>query len=198
MTRTVAAGDTRDRILDAAEALLRRQGLAKTTVVDVARALDMSHANVYRHFASKAALQDALVERWLLELMAPLTEIAERSDPPAERLVAWVLAFVEAKRRRVLTDPELFDAYHAAASESRDVVAKHMGQGRAQLVGIIRDGVTAGTFRVRDPEAAAAAVMDAMVRFYHPHHIRGGADPGLDGARRVLELLVAGLQAGAL
>lgn len=52
------------RILRAA-ALLRRHGSAKTSVVDVARTLQMSHANVHRRFASKAALHDAVAERWL-------------------------------------------------------------------------------------------------------------------------------------
>ncbi len=56
---------TRERILTAAEELLRRHGPAKTTVADVARALGMSHANVYRHFASKAELRDVVAERWL-------------------------------------------------------------------------------------------------------------------------------------
>ncbi len=38
--------ETRERILNAAQDLLRRHGLAKPTVVDVARALDLSHATV--------------------------------------------------------------------------------------------------------------------------------------------------------
>ncbi|MBW8856399.1 MAG: helix-turn-helix transcriptional regulator, partial [Bradyrhizobium sp.] len=66
------AADTRERILTAAEELLRRHGLAKATVVDVARALEMSHANVYRHFASKTELQDAVAHRWLERIMTPL------------------------------------------------------------------------------------------------------------------------------
>ena len=60
-----AAGDvavsetvlTFERILEAAEDVLRRQP-AKATVVDVARALEVSHGSVYRHFPSKAALRD--------------------------------------------------------------------------------------------------------------------------------------------
>ena len=45
---------TPERILEATEDVLRRFGLAKATVVDVARALDVSHGSVYRHFPSKA------------------------------------------------------------------------------------------------------------------------------------------------
>ena len=51
---------TPERILEATEEVLRRYGLAKATVVDVARALDVSHGSVYRHFPSKASLREAL------------------------------------------------------------------------------------------------------------------------------------------
>ena len=71
--------ETRERILVAAEDLLRKHGIAKTSVVDVARALEMSHANVYRHFASKSELQDAVAERWLHKVMAPLRVIVTRA-----------------------------------------------------------------------------------------------------------------------
>ena len=55
---------TRDRIVSAAEDVLRRFGPAKATVVDVARALGVSHAAVYRHVATKAELRDLVVGRW--------------------------------------------------------------------------------------------------------------------------------------
>src|ERR1051325_393207 len=67
--------ETRERILKAAEDLLRRHGPAKTPVVDGARALEMSHANVYRHFASKTELQDAVADRWLKAISEPLAKI---------------------------------------------------------------------------------------------------------------------------
>ena len=65
---------TREGILDAAEEVLRRYR-RKATVVDVARALKVSHASVYRHFPSKAALRDAVTERWLARISAALEAI---------------------------------------------------------------------------------------------------------------------------
>ena len=64
----------------AAEAL-HRYGPAKTTVVNVARALNVSHGSIYRHFESKAALRDAVTARWLHRISAPLA----RSWPTATR-----------------------------------------------------------------------------------------------------------------
>src|SRR5437660_963924 len=96
--------DTRERIAAAAEELLRRHGPAKTTVTDVARSLGMSHANVYRHFASKTALQEAVAERWLARISEPLARVASGPAGAEEKLSAWVNALIRAKRRKVLED----------------------------------------------------------------------------------------------
>ena len=71
----------RDRILDAAEEVLRRYGPPKATVVDVARALDVSHGTIYRHFPSKPALRDAVAARWLPRVSSPLAAVPPRTGP---------------------------------------------------------------------------------------------------------------------
>ena len=76
---------TAELILEAAEDVLRRYGPAKANVVDVARALGVSHGSVYRHFGSKAALRDAVTERWLASISDPLGEVAHGTNPAAER-----------------------------------------------------------------------------------------------------------------
>ena len=87
--RMSEAALTPDRILDAAEEVLTRFGPAKATVVDVARALGVSHGSVYRHFPSKAALRDAVTERWLARVSAPLAAIVAEDGPAPERLRRW-------------------------------------------------------------------------------------------------------------
>ena len=62
MTAPVNQPLSPEAILDTAEEVLRRYGPAKASVVDVARALGVSHGSVYRHFGSKAALRDAVTE----------------------------------------------------------------------------------------------------------------------------------------
>src|SRR5690242_4056558 len=69
---------TRDRIVSAAEEVLRRFGPAKATVVDVARALGVSHAAVYRHVATKAELRDLVVGRWVETTMPSLRAIVAK------------------------------------------------------------------------------------------------------------------------
>ncbi|MBK1696764.1 TetR family transcriptional regulator [Rhodovibrio salinarum] len=188
---------TPERILDAAEEVLRRYGPAKANVVDVARALGVSHGSVYRHFPTKAALRDAVASRWLARVSAPLRAIAEADGPATERLQRWLRALAEAKRHKVRDDPELFATYHAIAEESREVVRAHVDELVGDLARIVADGQREGVFHVRDAEAAARGVFDATQRFHHPAHSDEWADPDIDRAYdSVVALLLAGLRAG--
>ena len=191
--------ETRERILTAAEELLRRHGLAKATVVDVARALEMSHGNVYRHFASKTELQDAVAQRWLHKIMEPLRAIVAEDGSAAERLERWVMTLAAQKRAKVLNDPELFAAYHAVAQAARAVVEAHIDELLDNVAAIISDGVKRGEFVVKDPRTAATAVLNATSRFHHPYHVKesGGRDT-TDEIRAVFKLVLAGLRSGTL
>lgn len=186
---------TPERILDAAEEVLRRHGPSKANVVDVARALGVSHGSVYRHFPSKAALRDAVASRWLARVSAPLDAIAQENGPAAERLTRWLYRLVSIKRRKVLEDPELFATYHAIAEDSREVVRAHVAELVDQLAHIIEDGCRQGEFHVADSKRAAKAFFNATLRFHHPRHSEEWHDSAIDEELdAVFQLLMASLR----
>ena len=173
---------TPERILEVTEDVLRRFGLAKATVVDVARALDVSHGSVYRHFPSKASLRQAVAKRWLDRVNAPLEKIAEGSGPAPARLERWLRT--------------MFATYLALAQEAREVVKAHKERLCDQLTHILSDGVKQGAFHVTDVKASARAVFDATVRFHHPAHAEEWSDPALPARiDALLALLLRGLEA---
>jgi AcrR family transcriptional regulator len=188
---------TPERILEAAEDVLRRYGPAKATVVDVARALGVSHGSVYRHFPSKAALRDAVTERWLARVSAPLAAVADEDGPAPERLRRWLDLLVASKRRMAREDPELFATYNELAREAREVVRAHVDTLVAQLAGIVADGVARGELQAADPAAAGRAVFDATARFHNPVHAPEWSDPRIDAAvEGVWSLMLNGLAQG--
>jgi AcrR family transcriptional regulator len=185
---------TRDRILDAAEDVIRRFGPAKATVVDVARALGVSHTAVYRHVATKAALRGLVVGRWLEAMMSQLRTIVARPDPAPERLRRLIDALIAVKRRRAADDPELFTAYLTLAADAQSVVAAHIAELVALAATVIGAGALEGTFRTVDSVAAGRAVLLATSRFHHPAHAAEWADPSIDVAYEdVWRLLMDGL-----
>jgi AcrR family transcriptional regulator len=186
---------TFERILEAAEDVLRRFGPAKATVVDVARALEVSHGSVYRHFPSKAALREAVAERWLARISEPLEVVAREDGSATERLRRWLELLIASKRSRALEDPELFETYVQLVAESRDVVVAHVETLTRQLAAIVADGVQRGEFADVDPATAGRAVFDATARFHNPVHAAEWSDPGIDAAfEGVWSLVVAALR----
>jgi AcrR family transcriptional regulator len=181
---------TADRLLVAAEEVLRRYGPAKANVVDVARALGVSHGSVYRHFPSKAALRDAVTERWLSEISKPLEAIAVGKGTAPQRLERWLDGLVQAKRRKALDDPELFATYIELAADAREVVKGHVETLVDQLARIVAEGVADSAFAAEDPRAAARAAFDATSRFHNPAHAAEWSDPQIDAAYEGVRALV--------
>ena len=185
---------TRERILVAAEDVLRRFGPAKATVVDVARALGVSHAAVYQHVANKAELRNLVVGRWLEGIMAPLRAIASQPGPAPQRLRRLFDALIAVKRRRAADDPELLAAYRTLAAGAQSAVAAHLDDLVGLAARVIDSGVKEGTFRAVDPVAAGRAVLFATSRFHHPAHVSEWADPTLDATYHdVWRLMMDGL-----
>jgi AcrR family transcriptional regulator len=187
---------TVERILAAAEDVLRRYGPGKATVVDVAQALGVSHGSVYRHFATKAALRDAVLRDWLQRAVSrPLATIAKGRAPAPTRLRRWLAALREAKRAKLRSDPELFATYGVLAADARGVIDEHVDELLGQLQRIIADGIASGDFRRTDARITALALFDATSRFHHPAMAYLWGRPDEDAAfDAVLDTLLRGLR----
>jgi AcrR family transcriptional regulator len=186
------------RILDTAETVLRRHGPEKTNVVDIARILGMSHANIYRHFPSKKALVDAVAVRWLHGLMDPMEIItSDRSLSATERLSRWFHHLRKTKRRKLQQDPELFQLHINIVKLAPDAITEHLRMMHDQVQRIIADGVKTGEFSAKlDSGAAARAFLYGTSAFHHPALVLQKPPTTEADARQVLGLLLAGLRAG--
>jgi AcrR family transcriptional regulator len=189
---------TPERILETTEDVLRRYGLAKATVVDVARALDVSHGSVYRHFPSKASLRDAVARRWLDRANAPLEKIASEPGPARDKLERWLRTQFAIKCTKVTEDPEMFATYLALAQDARAVVKAHKERLIDQIARILSEGVAEGVFHVADAKVTARSIFDATILFHHPAHAEEWNDPALaTRTDAVLDLVFRGLEASS-
>jgi AcrR family transcriptional regulator len=87
------AGPTHDRIVDAAEACIRRWGIRRVSMNDVAREAGVSRGSVYRYFADRAALVQAVLER-TSERHIALAEPSIRRKRSLDAKVAEAAAFI--------------------------------------------------------------------------------------------------------
>ena len=91
----------REQLLEAAAQLFSRRGFHAVGIDDIGAAAGISGPGVYRHFASKQALLEALVDRAMTRMLDGAEQITARSDAPDAALEALVdlhVAFAVSER----------------------------------------------------------------------------------------------------
>ena len=182
------------RILAAAAQQLRKHGLRRFTVVDVAASAGMTHPNVYRYFTSKVALVDALVANWLRPLEDRIDTVVSAADPVPDKLERMVSAIARAYRAARIEEPELFAAFAAATSAGRPVARKHRTRMRRAFERVIEEGIGTGIIGMRDRGKAQTLLVDASWRFIDPASVLAETDEGTSLDGRLERVLEAALQ----
>ena len=164
--RSAAAARRRARekeIIAATRALFDEAGVREAQIEDIARAVGINRAIVYRHFSGKEELFALTLVGYLDELRDALQEADGPDLAPAARLEALVSAFVDyglahpafidcaqALMRR--SGPELIDEISESALFR---LARGISGCLAVLVAALQAGIDAGEFRVEDPNLLA-------------------------------------------
>src|SRR6266581_840610 len=145
-TRPYHHGYLRRALLDAALHVLTEQGLAGLTLRAVARRAGVSEAAPYHHFASKAALVEALVVETLQQLAQALQEAVQASTgTPLDRLVATGVAYVRfaldhRASFQILYRPELRHL-SSPTSDSDGIARSPIDQAGMAAYQVLLDGV---------------------------------------------------------
>jgi AcrR family transcriptional regulator len=163
------ASATRTAIIETAERLFRTMGYQKTAVADIARELRMSPANIYRFFASKSAINEAIAERLLRDLTSHAQRIASGDGPAPDRLTALFQIMQQQSMALFFNEKRMHDMVSAALAENWNVVQRFVDTIDTLLADLVRDGQARGEFDpALDPAKAGSLVHATMLGFTHP------------------------------
>lgn len=87
--------DPRQAILDVAERLAQTRGFNGFSYADIAARLSRTKASLHHHFRSKAALGEALIERYRAAFSGALAAIEARTPDPRARLERYARLYEE-------------------------------------------------------------------------------------------------------
>lgn len=159
------------RILDAAERLFRHYGYSKTTVADVARDLGMSPANIYRFFASKVEIHQAICGRMLAMSYELAADICHQKISASDRLRQYVRSQYQLTLDTMLDQQKVHEMVIVAIERDWHVIEKHIDSIHALIADVIRDGIAAGEFAEQDPEVASRCFGAATINLCHPQMV---------------------------
>jgi AcrR family transcriptional regulator len=159
--RSAAAARRRAReaeIVAATRRLFDENGVREANIDEIARAVGVNRAIVYRHFTGKEDLFALTMVSYLVELAERLDAASQKAQTPENRLTAVVTTFADYG----LEHPAFVDCAQALmrrpGSELLDEVSERallkLGGGMAaclrSLSSVIEDGVAVGDFEVKD------------------------------------------------
>ncbi|EON23771.1 regulatory protein, TetR [Nocardioides sp. CF8] len=159
--RTAAAARRRQRereILEATRALFDERGVRDAQIEDIAQAVGINRAIVYRHFTGKEELFALTLVGYLDELRVALTDSVEDLTGSDERVRATVGAFVDYG----LAHPAFVDCAQALMRRTGPELLEEISEGAmfrlgraisgclAVLSEILDEGVERGDFKVVD------------------------------------------------
>jgi TetR/AcrR family transcriptional repressor of nem operon len=159
--RQRANADTAARILDVAEGLVQTRGFNGFSYADIAAELGITKASLHYHFAGKAELGEALIERYAARFASALEAIdADESDARA-KLDAYARIYGDVLRdRRMCLCGMLAAGYDTLPEPMRDAVLRFFDDNEAWLTGVFEQGRAEGSLRLDGSahEAAQALV----------------------------------------
>jgi AcrR family transcriptional regulator len=162
-------------IVDATRAAFDQRGMQDAPIDEIARAVGISRALIYRHFSSREELFVMTVTRYLAQLEGRLNEAAAGATEPVERLRAITAAFADF----CLEYPAFLDCalslLRRPAAELRERVSDsvwvRLGQGMGGCIGlcsaVLAEGRDAGVFSIEDPDFTANHLWTAALGTMH-------------------------------
>jgi TetR/AcrR family transcriptional regulator, transcriptional repressor for nem operon len=183
----------RDELLDAAQRLFTRDGLAQTSVADIAAEAGVAKGSVYRYFDSKEALLSALKDRFFERMMERVTEVV--AAMPDAGFAELADAAIDATTRLLFDEADLVELWDHATEG--DEFARGITQLASAYEEAIRVGVEEGRIDCPDPRTTALLLTFA-VEGTAVHAILNGGGPTADeviAAAQTMTRRVLGLPA---
>jgi AcrR family transcriptional regulator len=168
---------TRDKILDAAEALYMRKSFSETSMNDIVAESGLSKGALYNHFNSKEELIVAIYDRFMYRTLGQLKTMLEAESTASRKLeLIGEVAFVATANR-----PRAFQAMNIEfliAASRMEALAPRIEARYKETVGILRktiqNGIDSGEFRGDVDACEIASILFAAADDMTFHYATSG------------------------
>jgi TetR/AcrR family acrAB operon transcriptional repressor len=131
----------RDRILDAAVLVFRRQGFRRSSIEQAAEAAGLTRQALYHHFKSREALFRAVIERLHENALAAEIAAGEAAEKAGGELADVLIAEITARIEQLIAplegSPHIDELFSEHLLQARDIYQKYASRYAAQLTATI-------------------------------------------------------------
>jgi TetR/AcrR family transcriptional regulator, transcriptional repressor for nem operon len=163
-TQAQNPGDTASQVLDVAERFVQSRGFNGFSYADVASELHVTKAALHYHFASKAELGEALIDRYSARFMAALDDLDHRLARTSDRLKGYVALYADVLRdQRMCLCGMLAAEYQTLPRAMQATISTFFDENEAWLERLLKAGKRDGTLHFSGPASIRARlILDAL------------------------------------
>ncbi|HEX3196190.1 MAG TPA: TetR/AcrR family transcriptional regulator [Propionibacteriaceae bacterium] len=152
--------DTATRILDVAERLVQLRGFNGFSYADIAAELHITKASLHYHYAGKADLGRALIERYAERFTRALESIDQHETDPVAKIRAYAAIYADVlSERRMCLCGMLAAGYDTLAEPMQQAVIEFFDANEAWLTRVLEQGQESGRITLNGPAREAAQVI---------------------------------------
>ena len=183
-----APSETATQILDVAERLAQTRGFNGFSYADISEELGITKASLHYHYATKADLGRALIDRYSASFGAALAAIEASPISAAEKLQRYVKIYADVLNAgRICLCGMLAAEYTTLPAGMQEAIRGFFDLNERGLSRMLESGREDGSLTFDGPAADAAnaitSALEGALLLARPY---GGADRFLSAANRVL------------
>ena len=186
----------REKLIDLVIEIIEERGGAALTMTELAGRANMSTANLYRYFAGKEQVIEAVAERWFQPKVAIMEEVVGSDLPPRRKMYEFFARRFVRMKAEWERDPVGFATYCEVATEHFEVIRGYIDLGDHYLSEIIGEAMADGYFAGLSVDEALSLV-NQMVQTYCNIRVMQYLMPRLSEQKlaRIIDAVFDGLSA---
>ncbi|MFC3285948.1 TetR/AcrR family transcriptional regulator [Litchfieldella rifensis] len=184
----------REQIVEAAEEHFSHYGYEKTTVSDLAKAIGISKAYIYKFFDSKQAIGEAICSKTLSDLIMAVEEAVAGAPTATEKFRRMFKSLVSTGVSLFFNDRKLYDIAAHSAGEGWPSARAYAQRIEQILMEIVREGRESGEFERKTPlDETVNAIFLVMQPYVNPLLLQHNLDLVEDAPVQLSNLVLRSL-----
>jgi len=160
MAASAAPSSTASRVLDAAERLVQVRGFNGFSYADIAAELQLTKASLHYHFATKADLGEALINRYSTRFFEALAEVDAAGAAAPAKLVAYAKLYADVlSEQRMCLCGMLAAEYPTLPQPMQAAVVGFFDHNERWLEAVLGQGRDEGSLAFTGPAAGTARMI---------------------------------------
>lgn len=170
---------TREKFIEVARQLFARKGVENTTMNDIASASDKGRRTIYTYFKSKREIFNAVIDNESEQLLQRLRVIVAQPISAEEKLRQYIDCRLQTMREIVSRNGSLKAGFFRDVRKVDRARAVITRKEATLLIEILREGIDAGVFEIRNVKETALIIVNAIQGLDVPYIRDGLAQYGL-------------------